>query len=360
MAITSSISRDAKSRSSILSKNVFRAETSSSNRSGRDVQRIQLHDVRRQATAQSLVPCIVDGLKSERRQSPPLLLWNDRGLSLFDAVLDSPDYYPATREWSLLHNAVRKISYSISSGDRLIELGAGNMKKTALILHTLQAQHKHVQYFACDVDRSALRRCIRELQKLFPAKSSNIKIQGLLGTYEDCAAWLKCNKSNSHTSLMWLGNSMANFTPREASEYIRSFLSSGSSMIIALDGCQDQEQIARSYEGQCNREFVLNGLPHANQLLGTNAFDINDWEFVGRWNSKLWMHESFYVARKDLALTVCGETYHFRMGETIRSIRSGKWPKMKVMEICREAGGKVMDSWMNCEETYGVYLVGKH
>lgn len=125
MAITISISTDAQSWSPILSKDVFRAETSSFNGSVRNVERIQLHDIRRQATAQSLVPCIVDGLKSERRECPPLLLWNDRGLSLFDAVLDSPDYYPATREWSLLHNAVHKISYSISSGDRLIELGAG-------------------------------------------------------------------------------------------------------------------------------------------------------------------------------------------------------------------------------------------
>ncbi|KAH9997470.1 histidine-specific methyltransferase [Xylariaceae sp. FL0662B] len=360
MRSTLTINKDAQHWSPILGKDVFKAETSSSNKSVGHVERIQLHDICRKATANDLVACIVDGLKSERKESPQLLLWNDRGLSLFDAVLESPDYYPATREWSLLHNCVHKISSAISSGNRVIELGAGNMKKTALILRTLQAQHKHVQYFACDVDRLALRRCIRELQAMFPAKSSNIKIQGLLGTYEDCAAWLKCNNSDSHTSLMWLGNSMANFTPQEASDYIRSFLSSGSSMIIGLDGCEDQEKIARSYEGQCNREFVFNGLLHANRLLGTNTFDTNDWEFAGKWNPEIWMHESFYVARKDLALTVCGKTYHFRKGETMHSIRSGKWPKMKVIEICREAGGRVMDSWMNCEESYGMYLVGKN
>lgn len=232
-----------------------------------------------------------------------------------------------------------------------------NMKKTALILQALQAQKKHVQYFACDVDRSALRRGIRGLQAMFSVTSSDIKIQGLLGTYEDCAAWLKCNHSNSHTSLLWLGNSLANFSPQEASEYIRSFISSGSSMIIGLDGCQDQEEISRAYEGQCNQEFILNGLPHANQLLGTNVFNVNDWEYVGRWNSELWMHESLYAARKDLTLTVCGETFHFRKGETMRSIRSGKWPKMKVMEICRDAGGNVMDSWMSRDASYGNSLV---
>ena len=227
------------------------------------------------------------------------------------------------------------------------------MKKTALILSTLQSQDKYIHYIACDVDRSALRRCIRDLQTVFPASSSNIKIQGLHATYEDCAAWLKRNEGSGHTSLIWLGNSMANFTPPEASEYIRSFLGAGSSMIVALDGCQDQEQIARSYEGQSNREFVLNGLPHANELLGANVFDIEDWGFRGRWNPELWMHESFYAAERDLTLTICGETFNFRKDEKMRSIRSGKWPKPKVVDICREAGGKIIEWWMNPEESYG-------
>lgn len=125
MATTLRISRDAQYRSLILSNDAFKAETPSSSKNVRNVERIQLHDIRRQDTAQNLVPCIMDGLKSECRESPPLLLWNDRGLSLFDAVLDSPDYYPATREWSVLHNAVNRIAHSISSGDRVIELGAG-------------------------------------------------------------------------------------------------------------------------------------------------------------------------------------------------------------------------------------------
>jgi uncharacterized SAM-dependent methyltransferase len=65
------------------------------------------------------------------------------------------------------------------------------------------------------------------------------------------------------------------------------------------------------------------------------------------------MHESFYVAERDLTLTIGGEAFAFRKGETIRSIRSGKWPKPKVVDICREAGGDVVDWWMNPDESYG-------
>lgn len=228
------------------------------------------------------------------------------------------------------------------------------MKKTVLFLETLQAQNKHVHYIACDVDRAALRRCVRHLQELFPAATSNIKITGLLGTYEDCAAWLNRNRGTAGTTLIWLGNSMANFSPPEASEYIRSFLSAGSSMIVALDGCRDQAQIAASYGGPANKAFVLNGLPHANELLGSNVFVLEDWGFLGEWNPKLWMHESFYVAQKDMTLEIEGETFNIKKGDKMRSIRSGKWPKPKVAEICAEAGGKLVEWWTNPEESYGM------
>jgi EasF-like predicted methyltransferase len=231
------------------------------------------------------------------------------------------------------------------------------MKKTELLLHTLQGQQKRVEYFACDVDESALRRGISELRARFEGSSPYITIHGLLGTYEDCAAWLKLKSGALPTLLIWLGNSMANFTPEQASKYVQSFLSSGSSMIIALDGCQDQREIAESYEGQCNREFILNGFSNANQILDDDVFAVNDWGFEGKWNPDLCMHESFYVAQRDLTVNACGETYRFKSGETMRSIRSGKWPRAKVLEICNNAGGRVKELWMNENQSYGMLRV---
>lgn len=87
---------------------------------------LQVHNLRQATTAtNSLVPSIIQGLRAEDRELPSLLLWDDQGLSLFNAILDSPEYYLANKEWALLHNEVHNIVASISSGDRLVELGAG-------------------------------------------------------------------------------------------------------------------------------------------------------------------------------------------------------------------------------------------
>lgn len=87
--------------------------------------RIHLHDIRRQTNSESLPTQIVAGLKEEQKSLPSLLLWNGRGLKLFDAILDSGKYYPAKREPELLASCMPKIAHKISSGERVIELGAG-------------------------------------------------------------------------------------------------------------------------------------------------------------------------------------------------------------------------------------------
>lgn len=237
------------------------------------------------------------------------------------------------------------------------------MKKTALILRTIQSQRKSITYIACDVDRVALRRGIRYLQSLFPPTSSGgIRIQGLVATYEDCASWLQHspspNGNGSRTTLMWLGNSMANYTTSDAASYIRAFLSTGASLIVAVDGSKDQSEIARAYEGPANQKFVMNGLAHANELLGAQVFDPRDWGFRGRWNQNTWMHESFYVAERDLVVTVRGERFKFRKGDVMRSIRSGKWPRSKMVSVCEEAGGVVVDCWVDEKESYGMSIQG--
>ncbi|KAJ5134387.1 N-methyltransferase [Penicillium atrosanguineum] len=323
----------------------------------------QLHDIRRQTNEEGLVSQIAAGLRSEEKELPSLLLWNGHGLQLFDAILDSGKYYPAVREPELLSTCMPKIAHSISSGERVIELGAGNMRKTALLLRTLEMQHKHVDYFALDVSRSSLRSSIRELVGLFPWNPKT-KIHGLLGTYEDCISWLHSqNDQKSPVTLLWLGNSIANFTPSEASNLIERFFRAGQAstvpvqMIAGIDGCQRQDEIVESYENEKSRNFILNGLDFANNLLGTKTFLIQDWDFCGQWNVKEWMHESFYVARRDLCLNIEEEQFRIRSGERVRAIRSGKWPLFKVADICAAANTSIANTWSNQEGSYGVYLM---
>ena len=221
-------------------------------------------------------------------------------------------------------------------------------------------QQKHVDYFALDVSPSSLRSSIRELLGLFPWNPKT-NIQGLLGTYEDCISWLHGQSDqNSPVTLLWLGNSIANFTPSEASDLIARFFRAGQAspvpvqMIAGIDGCQREDEIVESYESDKSCNFILNGLDCANNLLGTKTFLTQDWDFCGEWNVKKSMHESFYVARHNVFLEIEGEEFQIRPGERVRAIQSGKWPQVKVADICAAANTSIINTWSNQDGSYGM------
>ena len=74
---------------------------------------------------EDLKPHILEGLRANPRYLPSVLLWNADGLSLFDKVTQSPDYYPSYSEIAILKAHANDIAGKISPGSIVIELGSG-------------------------------------------------------------------------------------------------------------------------------------------------------------------------------------------------------------------------------------------
>jgi uncharacterized SAM-dependent methyltransferase len=68
---------------------------------------------------------IVDSLKAVPPSMPSLLLWNDDGLKLFDALTQTTTYYPPRKEVEILNRYAGQIVASIPPESLLIELGCG-------------------------------------------------------------------------------------------------------------------------------------------------------------------------------------------------------------------------------------------
>ena len=68
---------------------------------------------------------IVDGLRSQPKFLPSVLLWTADGLKLFDEVTRTPEYYPNYSEIDILKTHVDDIAKNIVSDSVLIELGSG-------------------------------------------------------------------------------------------------------------------------------------------------------------------------------------------------------------------------------------------
>ena len=177
------------------------------------------------------------------------------------------------------------------------------MRKVKILLDALERAGKAASYFALDLMQSELE---RTLEIVPPGSFKHIKCAGLWGTYDDGLAWLQRPENVARPkAILSLGSSIGNFTPEEAIPFISQFameLDSSDIMLIALDGCQDPSAVYDAYNdrGEVTHNFTMNGLEHANRLLGHDAFKAGEWEAVGEFDQHGSRHRAFVVPKKDV------------------------------------------------------------
>ncbi|KAK3937424.1 histidine-specific methyltransferase [Diplogelasinospora grovesii] len=323
----------------------------------------------------SLDTMTLEGLRQPygAKTMPSLLLWDEKGQDLYNEILASNQYYPYRVENELLKQRIDEIASTVasSSTDMVVELGAGNMTKTSLFLAALDKQlDTPLVYYALDVDQAQLESSIKTLKER--TSLTFIEVRGLLGTYADGARWLSRPESGMRhlrKTMVWLGNSIANYLQHEAGEVLGSFAhdpEDGSpqnlaGFLLAVDGCQDAQLISHAYDvptGQ-TRRWVRYGLEaakrHLNDPEAERLLRDDNWRFMGRWEPERQRYENYFVATKDLNATIRGEEIHLKEGERVQILGSGKWTKSEVSRICSRQGLVVNEWWNSVELDYGVY-----
>jgi len=205
----------------------------------------------------------------------------------------------------------------------------------------------NLTYYALDLDREEL---VRSLQGP-TSKYSYVKVEGLLGTYDDGIELLK--RLTVPKTIFWLGSSVANMDRQDSAAFLQRFpMNPGDSWVIGIDRRKDGLKVWRAYNDSqgVTREFELNGLRNANKILGREEFKEGDWEYVGEYDAVQGRHEAWYVPLKDV--TVCG--IEFKEGERVLVERSYKYGKKEVDELWERAGVVEVGRWSDSSKFYGM------
>ncbi len=166
----------------------------------------------------------------------------------------------------------------------------------------------------------------------------------------------------SALTILWLGNSIGNLTQEAAVSLLRdlSLISTDVDLqfIIGADSCRDLERIRRSYDptAKLTKEFLLNGLKHANRVTGNTCFSGENWECNGFYDraEKAW--KQHYVAKTDMVLCLGSLSFRFNKGEQVLAIRSAKLREDDMKEISKAAGLDIATTWITAENDYGAVL----
>ncbi|GKT85539.1 DUF323 domain-containing protein [Colletotrichum tofieldiae] len=132
------------------------------------------------------------------RRLPTLLLYNERGLQLFEEITYLDEYYLTNNEIEVLEKNSHEIAQSISPESMVIELGI------CLLLQAFEDAGKNIDYYALDLSRQELERTLAQVPKF-----RHVRCHGLLGTYDDGREWLKKPANLARTKcILSLGSSI--------------------------------------------------------------------------------------------------------------------------------------------------------
>ncbi|KAF8636197.1 hypothetical protein AX17_003685 [Amanita inopinata Kibby_2008] len=146
---------------------------------------------------------VLDGLSRPigERQLPTMLLYDERGLRLYDDITTKvPEYYLFGAEEEILKrhaDDIVKVMHQgeteITADEVVLELGAGALRKTSHILRSLShlvstsAYSAPITYYALDLEENELRRTLNQIttSEIGDELNGKVETKGMCGTYDD-------------------------------------------------------------------------------------------------------------------------------------------------------------------------------
>ncbi|KAJ2699498.1 hypothetical protein FB645_005316 [Coemansia sp. IMI 203386] len=322
------------------------------------------------------------------RSLPLVLLYDNKGLELFDRITYLPEYYLTNCEIEVLQSNIREIAAEIPDGSDVIELGCGALRKTQLLLKELDQVRSGITYYAIDVMPSPLHKSLGELAQRF----NNISFVALCGTYDEVLHHFK--KDARPKTLLWLGSSIGNYSTADACDFLANIaehaLAPNDAVIVGFDRKKDPGVIMDAYHDsqKVTDDFELNVLRHANSVVADavavlrgdkspdlsldGLFDISKFRYTGDYEQVLGRHSAYLQALEDVVInwptellpivkSICGSDQNLliKRGELIFIESSYKFGPAVPEILARGCGLLHCAEWSDSRDYYTLNLFRK-
>ncbi len=147
-------------------------------------------------------------------------IYDKKGDKLFQDIMNLPEYYLTNCEFNILNDNTKEI-VDIFKGDHgfdLIELGAGDGKKTKLLLKELVEQEINFNYLPIDISENSL----KELETSLKNEIPEVQVQTQQGTYFKTLEKLADYNSRKKVILV-LGSNIGNLLHKDAIDFLKAY-----------------------------------------------------------------------------------------------------------------------------------------
>jgi dimethylhistidine N-methyltransferase len=294
---------------------------------------------------------VLKGLSAPRKRLSPKYFYDGVGSQLFDRITEQPEYYPTRCEMRILADNAADIAKLVPAGAALVEFGSGSNRKARILLSALT---DIAAYVPVDICGEMLEREADELRADF----SNLNVLPVTADFTQEFALPEIARSAPARIGFFPGSTIGNFEPHEAAAFLRNaakILGPNSKIVIGADLIKPADILNAAYNDAAGvtEKFNLNLLVRINRELG-GTFQLDTFEhhaFFNRERSRVEMHLASLKRQK---VNVAGETFSFRIGETIHTENSYKYSIESLSALARGVGWLPAGVWTDKDRFFSI------
>ena len=289
--------------------------------------------------------------------------YDAKGDGLFQEIMAMPEYYLTNSEYKILDKFKDEICRAFFKDSKefdLIELGAGDGKKTKILLRQLAAEGVPFQYVPIDISENAL----NQLQESISNELPSVNVMPLQGTYFETLEQL-CTMQHRRKVIMFLGSNIGNLLHPQAVEFLMSIqelMNDDDLFFIGFDQKKDPQTILNAYNDSAGitERFNKNLLARINNELDAN-FDLDKFLHWEVYDPETGTAKSYLVSKQNQTIHINGLdlTVAFKAWETIHTEISQKYDDNVVSWLADKAGMRISRIFSDENKFYKNYILKK-
>ena len=295
---------------------------------------------------------ILAGLKAKKKSISSKYFYDDEGSKIFQKIMSMPEYYLTDSEYEIFETQSDRILSMLSSWNHkhfdLVELGAGDGLKTAVLIKSFLKKGVNFKYVPVDISEEAIRQIETKMNNEFP----QLITSAMTGDYFEVLHDLNYCETCPRLSL-FLGSNIGNYTEEESEVFFRKIAEAvkpGDMILTGFDLIKDPDLILKAYNDPhgYTRDFNLNLLKRINRTLNAN-FDISKFRHHAVYNPESGEAKSFLVSIEDQQVILGNSETEisFSKWETIHTEMSRKFSLDSIKNLAENTGFKLIENFFD-------------
>lgn len=289
--------------------------------------------------------------------------YDEKGDKLFQNIMNMPEYYLTDREFEILSENTAEIAKLFARGNssfKLLELGAGDGKKTKILLKYLSENNFKFKYQPIDISQNALDGLEKSLNEELP----EVSVETRQGTYFETLSAINA-ENGTKKIILFLGSNIGNLLHPQAVEFLKSvqeLMQKDDLLFVGFDMKKNPQTILDAYNDASGitAAFNKNVLTRINTELGGN-FNLDKFTHWEVYNPETGTAKSYLVAEEAQTVTLqkLDLDIEFTAWETIHTEISQKYDDRTIVWLADKSGLEIMTKFSDANVQYKNYVFSR-